>query len=71
MNMRGPGDFEHPSFGKMPPAFLDWAYGCQLNKERVASPNDIAAAGALLMSEEGSFITGQVLNLDGGATLRA
>lgn len=70
MNMRGPDDIDHPTLGKMPPEFLDWAFACQLNKTRVANPGDIAAAGALLMSDEGSFITGQVLNVDGGATLR-
>ena len=33
-------------------------------------PTDIAALGALLMSDEGSFITGQSFTVDGGLTMR-
>ena len=36
---------------------------------RVGYPEDIAAAAAFLCSDEASFITGQVLYVDGGATL--
>ncbi len=36
---------------------------------RVGFPEDIAAAVAFLCSEEASYITGQVLYIDGGATL--
>lgn len=70
MQMQG-GEVSHPSFGRMGPEFLNWAYGCQLNQDRVGRPSDIAAAGALLMSEEGSFMTGQIINVDGGWILRA
>lgn len=70
MNVGSDGKASHPSFGQAEPEFLDWAYRCQLNQERVGSPADIAAVGAMLMSDEGSFITGQVLNVDGGWTLR-
>jgi NAD(P)-dependent dehydrogenase (short-subunit alcohol dehydrogenase family) len=37
---------------------------------RIGKPSDIAATCALLMSDEGSYITGQVLNIDGGVTMR-
>lgn len=37
---------------------------------RLGRPDDIAAMGALLMSDEGSFITGQVLSVDGGNSMR-
>jgi NAD(P)-dependent dehydrogenase (short-subunit alcohol dehydrogenase family) len=37
---------------------------------RLGRPEDIAAMGALLMSDEGSFITGQVLSVDGGNSMR-
>jgi NAD(P)-dependent dehydrogenase (short-subunit alcohol dehydrogenase family) len=33
-------------------------------------PEDIAAMGALLMADEGSFITGQVISVDGGGLMR-
>lgn len=37
---------------------------------RIGQAADIAAMGALLMSDEGSFITGQVLSVDGGNSMR-
>jgi NAD(P)-dependent dehydrogenase (short-subunit alcohol dehydrogenase family) len=47
--------------------FLD----AQKIKSRTGRPGDIVAMSALLMSDEGAFITGQVLSVDGGFTLRA
>jgi NAD(P)-dependent dehydrogenase (short-subunit alcohol dehydrogenase family) len=38
---------------------------------RAGRPNDIASVSSLLMSDEGSFITGQIINVDGGSTMRA
>jgi NAD(P)-dependent dehydrogenase (short-subunit alcohol dehydrogenase family) len=37
---------------------------------RLGQPGDVAAMAALLMSDEGSFITGQVISVDGGKTMR-
>ncbi|MFV8817551.1 SDR family NAD(P)-dependent oxidoreductase [Haliea sp. E17] len=40
-------------------------------KSRTGRPTDIAALGALLLSDEGGYITGQVICVDGGTTMRA
>jgi NAD(P)-dependent dehydrogenase (short-subunit alcohol dehydrogenase family) len=37
---------------------------------RLGQPRDIAGMVALLLSEEGGWITGQVGSVDGGATMR-
>lgn len=39
-------------------------------KSRFGRPQDIAALGTLLMSDDGSYITGQIMTVDGGATMR-
>jgi len=39
-------------------------------KSRPGRPDDIGALAALLMSDEGSYITGQVICVDGGTTMR-
>jgi NAD(P)-dependent dehydrogenase (short-subunit alcohol dehydrogenase family) len=51
-------DFKNLSFSHMPIT------------RRLGNPQDIAAMAALLMSDEGAFITGQVLSVDGGGTMR-
>jgi NAD(P)-dependent dehydrogenase (short-subunit alcohol dehydrogenase family) len=38
---------------------------------RLGAPSDIAAMAALLLSDEGGFITGQVISIDGGGTMRS
>jgi NAD(P)-dependent dehydrogenase (short-subunit alcohol dehydrogenase family) len=48
----------------------DFCYGLALIKSRLGRPEDIAAMAALLMSDEGSYITGQVIGVDGGVVMR-
>jgi 3-oxoacyl-[acyl-carrier protein] reductase len=36
--------------------------------KRVAEPRDLVGVAAFLLSEDSSFITGQVFNVDGGLT---
>lgn len=61
----------HPGIEALvPPEMVEWACAAAAIKSRVGRPSDIAAMGALLLSDEGSYITGQVLSIDGGTTMR-
>ena len=51
-------------------ATKEWCLGLALIKSRLGRPEDIAAMSALLMSDEGSYITGQVIGVDGGVVMR-
>ena len=42
----------------------------QVHSTRLGTPDDIAAAVAFLLSDDGEWINGQVLNVDGGTTMR-
>ena len=37
---------------------------------RLGEPRDIAAVAAMLLSDDGAFVTGQVISVDGGQTMR-
>ena len=50
------------------PQMKEWMISLALIKSRLGRPADIAAMGALLMSDEGSYITSQVIGVDGGVT---
>lgn len=54
----------------MSPEFIRAAEQTTLFGNRVGTPADIAAMGALLMSDDGAFVTGQVIGVDGGGTMR-
>lgn len=54
----------------VPAAMTDMAKAAAAIKSRVGRPDDLAAMGALLMSDDGSYITGQVIAIDGGTTMR-
>ncbi len=51
------------------PAFRDMALGIT-RSARLGTPEDIAAMVAFLASDDASWITGQVISVDGGAVLR-
>jgi NAD(P)-dependent dehydrogenase (short-subunit alcohol dehydrogenase family) len=56
---------------KVSPELVDWCRARACIKSRTGRPSDIAAVGTLLMSDDGSYITGQVICVDGGTTMRA
>jgi NAD(P)-dependent dehydrogenase (short-subunit alcohol dehydrogenase family) len=55
---------------ELPAAFMDIARSAAAIRSRLGTPDDVAAMGALLLSDEGSYITGQVINVDGGTVMR-
>jgi len=69
-NVIAPGLIMHPAAE----AAVGAEYGEKvlqtLRVTRLGRPEDIAAVAALLMSEDGAFITGQVISVDGGASMR-
>jgi len=54
----------------VPPELIEFAKSEAAIKSRVGRPDDVAAMAALLMSDDGSYITGQVISIDGGTTMR-
>jgi NAD(P)-dependent dehydrogenase (short-subunit alcohol dehydrogenase family) len=69
-NCIAPGIIVHERWPEVTPAIEAWALSVNHIK-RIGRPADIAATSALLMSDEGAFITGQAINVDGGQTMRA
>lgn len=62
----------HPRLeAELPAAYIDMARSTAAIKSRFGTPEDIAALGALLLSDEGSYITGQVMCVDGGTIMRS
>ncbi len=53
----------------MPKEFMDFALSIT-RSARLGQPDDIAATVAFLMSKDAEWINGQVISVDGGATLR-
>lgn len=61
----------HPRIEALvPPEMIEMACAAAAIKSRAGRPNDLAAMAALLMSDDGSYITGQVIAIDGGTTMR-
>jgi NAD(P)-dependent dehydrogenase (short-subunit alcohol dehydrogenase family) len=71
-NAIAPGLIWHYKFDEqpMPDGVVDQARARQMIKSRFGKPDDVAALAALLLSDDGSFITAQTISVDGGVTFR-
>lgn len=70
-NCISPGSTIHERLEKeLDNATMEWLLSLAIIKSRLGRPEDIAAMAALLMSDEGSYITGQVIGVDGGVVMR-
>ncbi len=67
VNAIAPGFIETDMTGSLPESARDAALG-SIAMKRFGSPADIAAAVAFLASDEATYVTGQVLAVDGGMT---
>jgi NAD(P)-dependent dehydrogenase (short-subunit alcohol dehydrogenase family) len=70
-NCVSPGITMHAKWEHLGDEFKTWAASLGPLKTRLGRPEDLAAMSALLMSDEGAFVTGQVICVDGGITMRA
>ncbi|MDX1885395.1 SDR family NAD(P)-dependent oxidoreductase [Mycolicibacterium sp. 120270] len=71
-NAIAPGLIWHYKFDQnpMPDGVVEQTRARQMIKSRFGKPEDVAALGALLLSDDGSFITAQTISVDGGVTFR-
>jgi NAD(P)-dependent dehydrogenase (short-subunit alcohol dehydrogenase family) len=71
-NAIGPGVIERPRMGEREgsPDVIKEIVTRKAHIKRLGQAADIAATCAMLMSDEGSYITGQLFNIDGGITMR-
>ncbi|TAL00138.1 MAG: SDR family oxidoreductase [Rhodospirillaceae bacterium] len=69
-NVIAPGLILHPVMeAVLGPQYLAEAL-TGVKVPRLGQPKDIAAMAALLLSDDGAFVTGQVISVDGGASMR-
>jgi NAD(P)-dependent dehydrogenase (short-subunit alcohol dehydrogenase family) len=73
VNLVSPGATEDSVFNTLPPAVLEtirgWAQAGWVPMERLTTPADVGAVVALLCAEEAGFVTGQLIHVDGGASI--
>lgn len=71
-NSIAPGFIIHERLeGVLDPELLAWGKAGAAIKSRLGRTDDIASMSALLMSDQGSYVTGQVICIDGGTTMRS
>jgi 3-oxoacyl-[acyl-carrier protein] reductase len=68
VNALAPGFVETPMTGSIPERIRERAIA-STPLRRTAQPREIAAAALFFASDDASFITGQVLNIDGGRSV--
>jgi NAD(P)-dependent dehydrogenase (short-subunit alcohol dehydrogenase family) len=70
-NCISPGSTMHERLeAELDEGMKQWCLDLATIKSRLGRPEDIAAMAALLMSDEGAYITGQTISVDGGVTMR-
>jgi NAD(P)-dependent dehydrogenase (short-subunit alcohol dehydrogenase family) len=69
VNALAPGPVDTDMMRKNPQAAIDYMVGGTLMK-RLATPDELVGAALLLTSDAGSYMTGQVIIVDGGGTPR-
>ncbi len=71
-NVIAPGLILHPRLAaNLSDGFLQSARQRTAIKVRFGEPADIAGMGAFLLSDDAGYITGQVISVDGGLTMRS
>ncbi|MCB2077937.1 MAG: SDR family oxidoreductase [Novosphingobium sp.] len=69
-NVISPGVISHDRFeAVMTPEMIE-SFAASIPVGHLGRPEDIAAMGALLMSDEGRFVTGQTISVNGGNLMR-
>jgi NAD(P)-dependent dehydrogenase (short-subunit alcohol dehydrogenase family) len=70
VNVVAPGSIEVPSYFRADPSYTRQVGDSMVPWGRVGLPEDVGYLAAYLMSDASEFMTGHVLNLDGGLTAK-
>lgn len=69
-NAMTPGVVTHPRFEAVMPADFGAPIAARTPRRRLGQPADVAAMAGFLMSDDANFVTGQLISVDGGRTMR-